>query len=253
MMPREMVMLLWCDDVETIMWTTAMLMLLMFVIVAVILQRLTLTLSCQADIDHDPHVESMTHNKKINIIITTSTPKPLLVEPPDTVKRYPQLGRLVDVNLARLLGVRLAKLFTNVGTTQTALKDAPLTREVGGAVEAEGGGQLELVAVQQAAVRVAVVRDRVALPLDAQAAGPVGVERAERRAVVGHGLEVLVVAHDGAALARRRRWVRRRQREQRGEPTVRRGRCQGGRDGEGEAAGAGTDGTGFGHTTGRTL
>lgn len=118
---------------------------------------------------------------------------PVHVEPADLLKRGPQFGRLVDVNLAGLLGVGLAELLALNSAGSAADEDAPLAGEVRSAVQSEVGRQAELVRVQEVGVRVLAEIDRRALPVDLEAVGLVR-ERVERRAEILERVEVTILA-----------------------------------------------------------
>lgn len=134
---------------------------------------------------------------------------PVGVEPANLVKGRPELRGLVDVNLASLLSVGLAELLASPEALETALEHATLAGEIGGAVQAEVAGEDDLVRVKQVVVRVVGQVDGLTLPVNLEAVGPAG-EGAERRAVVGEGVEVLVLAvggHDPAGWLGRGAWA----------------------------------------------
>lgn len=129
---------------------------------------------------------------------------PFSTEPANLVKGSPELGGLVDVNLAGLLSVSLAELLAGPEALKTALKHASLAGEIGGAVQAEVAGEDDFVRVKQVVVGVVAEVDWLALPVHLEAVGPVG-KRVEGRAVVGKRLEILVLAVGGNNAAR---WLR---------------------------------------------
>jgi hypothetical protein len=151
------------------------------------------------------------------------TGDPVLVEPADLVKCRPEFGGLVDVDLARLLGIRLAELLVHSQALQSPHEHASLACQIGGAVEAEVRGKRDLVRVQQVAVGVAAQIDGCALPVHLEAVWPVR-QRVPGRAQVGQGFKVLILSVRGHHAARgrigcetdlpgrrlswRRRWVR---------------------------------------------
>jgi hypothetical protein len=120
---------------------------------------------------------------------------PLRVKPADLVVRSPELGGLVDIDLASLLRVRLAELLRGelLRALQAADENAPLAREICGAVQAETSSETQLVGVEEMSVGVLAQVESVALPVNLEAVGLVG-QRAERRAVILQSEEVLVLA-----------------------------------------------------------
>lgn len=88
------------------------------------------------------------------------------VEPADLVKSGPQLGCLVDINLAGLLCIRLAEFLARAQTLEAALKDAALASKIGSAVKSKVASQRHLVWVQQLGVRIAAEVNWLALPVD---------------------------------------------------------------------------------------
>lgn len=60
-----------------------------------------------------------------------------LVKPAGSVKGSPQLGGLVDINLASLLGVGLAEVFHSLITGKPANEDASLAGQVRRTVKAQ--------------------------------------------------------------------------------------------------------------------
>lgn len=121
---------------------------------------------------------------------------PFSTEPANLVKGSPELGGLVDVNLAGLLSVSLAELLAGPEALKTALKHASLAGEIGGAVQAEVAGEDDFVRVKQVVVRVAAEVNWLALPVHLEAVGSVG-KRVEGWAVVRKRLEILVLAVGG--------------------------------------------------------
>lgn len=131
---------------------------------------------------------------------------PLLVEPTDLLVGRVQLRGLVDVDLARLLGMGLAELLALVVVLQAGLEDPALAGEIRSAVQPQACRELELVGVEQMSVWVLAEVQGIALPVDLEAVGPVG-QGAHWRAVVRDGVEVLVLAvwRDKPAARLRRR------------------------------------------------
>lgn len=121
---------------------------------------------------------------------------PFSTEPANLVKGSPELGGLVDINLAGLLSISLAELLAGPEALKTALKHASLAGEIGGAVQAEVAGEDDFVRVKQVVVRVAAEVNWLALPVHLEAVGSVG-KRVEWRAVVWKRLEILVLAVGG--------------------------------------------------------
>lgn len=120
------------------------------------------------------------------------------VEPAHLLKGGPELRCLVDINLAGLLRVGLAKLFAGAQTLQATLKDASLARQVRRAVEAQVSCEKQLVGVEQTRVGIATEVDRLPLPVYLEAIGPVG-QGGEGRTVIRYGAKVLVLpvrSHD---------------------------------------------------------
>jgi hypothetical protein len=116
------------------------------------------------------------------------------VQPADLLERLPELARLVDVDLARLLGVRLAELLADAQGLDPLDEDTSLRREIGRAVQAQVAREGELVRVEEVGLRVVAEIEGGAAPLDLEGVGLVWQAR-QRRAVVGEGEEVLVLAH----------------------------------------------------------
>jgi hypothetical protein len=48
------------------------------------------------------------------IVLSITVPNPLRIQPVDFVECLPELARLVDINLASLLSIRLSKFFANL-------------------------------------------------------------------------------------------------------------------------------------------
>lgn len=128
---------------------------------------------------------------------------PVRIQPADLLKRLPQLARLVHVDLAGLLGVRLAELLADAEGLDALDEDAALRRQVRRAVETQVAGQQDLVRVQEVRVRVVGEVEGHAAPLDLEGVGLLWQAR-QRRAVVGEGVEVLVLADDLLRGIRRR-------------------------------------------------
>lgn len=117
-----------------------------------------------------------------------------LVEPSHFVKRRPQLACFVDINLARLLRIRLAKLLADAEGVQSRLEDASFAAEVGGATQPERGGEVEFGLVQQRPIRVAgEVEQVVAGPVGLERFGVPRRERGGRGRIVGQGVEIHVL------------------------------------------------------------
>lgn len=118
-------------------------------------------------------------------------PHPAAVQPTDLVKGRPQLGGLVDVNLARLLRVRLAKLLAHPQTLEPPDEHASLARQVRRAVQPQVGRQRDLVPVQQVCVGIAAEVDGCPSPVHLEAARPIR-QGFDRWTVVGQRAKVLV-------------------------------------------------------------
>lgn len=118
---------------------------------------------------------------------------PVLVQPANLVKSCPQLGCLIDVNLASLLGIRLAEILLNFETFQASHKHSALAGQVSCSIESQVGCERELVRVEQVTVGVVAKIDRSPLPIDLETVG-LCRQRAHRWAVIGQGIEVLVLA-----------------------------------------------------------
>lgn len=123
------------------------------------------------------------------------------VKPANLVKGGPQLGSLVDVNLAGLLGIRLAEFLAGAEALQAALKDAALAGEVGCAVEAQVTSEQDLVGVKEMGLGIAAEINGLTLPVDLERVGAAG-QRVAGRAVVGQLVKVLVLAVGGDDAAR---------------------------------------------------
>ena len=80
--------------------------------------------------------------------------KVLRIEPAHTIIRLPQLTSFVDVNLARLLRIRLAELLANLECLDASLEDASLARKIRGAVEAERASEVQLSLVQKITIGI---------------------------------------------------------------------------------------------------
>ena len=99
---------------------------------------------------------------------------PTLVQPANLVKGSPELGRLVDIDLARLLGIGLAELLAHPETFEAPDKHASLAGQIRSTVETQICSQHHLVGVQQALVRVGTQVDGGALPINLKAVALVG-------------------------------------------------------------------------------
>lgn len=115
----------------------------------------------------------------------------LLVEPTNFVKCRPKFASLVDIDLACLLSVGLSKLLLDVVSLDSLDEDSAFRSQVGGAVEAEIGGKVNFVWVEEVGVRVGSKVDRSTFPVDLERIG-FARKSGERWAVVRQGAEVLV-------------------------------------------------------------
>jgi len=70
------------------------------------------------------------------------------VEPANFVVRGPKLASLVDINLARLLSIRLAKFLLVLEGAKTALEDASLTAKVCSTGQPERTREIDLCVVE---------------------------------------------------------------------------------------------------------
>ncbi len=124
------------------------------------------------------------------------------IEPSDSVVGRPELARLVDVNLARLLRVGFPELLADAERLQPGGEDAEFTAQIGGATEPQGGRQVQLGLVQPASVGVGGQVEHVgARPFRLEA---LGVPRRERRRggrVIRESAEVGVFGAFGARRA----------------------------------------------------
>ena len=116
----------------------------------------------------------------------------LRVEPADPLVGRPQLRRLVDIDLARLLSVRFAELLANLVALNAPNEDAPLAGEIGRTIQAKGCSKAELLRVKKGPVGVFAQVERVALPVDLETARNVG-KRHDAGRVVGKSVEILVL------------------------------------------------------------
>lgn len=91
---------------------------------------------------------------------------PPLVKPAGSFIRSVQFGRLVDVNLAGLLGMGLTELLALVVVVQTGLEDATLAGEIGCTIQPQAGSQLKFIRVKEMLVRVLAKVQGSALPVD---------------------------------------------------------------------------------------
>lgn len=117
---------------------------------------------------------------------------PLGVEPADLVKGLPHLAGLVDVDVACLLRIRLAKLFGLQQALEPALEDAALGRQVRRAVDADAAGQVDLLPVEEVHERIAAQVHVLTAPLNPHAAGLLSIKRRQGRRVVRNRLVILV-------------------------------------------------------------
>jgi len=87
------------------------------------------------------------------------------VEPTDFLVRLPQLAGLVDINLARLLSIRLAELLADSQGVDTGLEDAPFAAQVCSARKSERGSKIEFGLVQEVSIRVVGEIEDLSLPI----------------------------------------------------------------------------------------
>lgn len=127
---------------------------------------------------------------------------PVRLKPASIVEDSPESGSLVDINLAGLLGIRLAELLAVLEALETAHKHASLAGEVSGTVQTKTAGKVELRRVQQPAVGVVAEVNGLALPFWLELGSSTIRERSERRAEVLEHLEVLVLTAGGNNAAR---------------------------------------------------
>jgi hypothetical protein len=106
------------------------------------------------------------------------------VEPADLLIRRPEFAGLVDVDIASLLGVRLAKLLADLQALSAGLEDTALAAEVGRAAEAERCGKADFALVQHMAIGIFGEIEHGAPPISLEALGVVLGKSVERRAVV---------------------------------------------------------------------
>lgn len=78
----------------------------------------------------------------------------LLIKPTNLLVCLPELGSLVDINLASLLRVGLSEFHALPGALYLLLEDSPLGGEIRSARKAENGSQLNLGGVKEVAVRI---------------------------------------------------------------------------------------------------
>ena len=76
------------------------------------------------------------------------------LKPTDFLVGLPQLAGFVNVNLAGLLGICLAKLLANPQGVDAGLEDASLAAKVGGAREAERCGKVDFSLVQHVPIKI---------------------------------------------------------------------------------------------------
>lgn len=91
------------------------------------------------------------------------------VEPANLVEGLPKLACLVDVNLAGLLSIRLSEFLVNSKRLNSLDEDSAFRSQVGGAVEAEIGCQVDLVGVKKMSMRVGLEIDRRTFPVNLEA------------------------------------------------------------------------------------
>ena len=92
------------------------------------------------------------------------------VEPAHFIVGGPQLAGLVDVNLASLLSVRLAKLLVDPQSVQPRFEDPSFAAKIGGTAQAQGRCEIQLGFVEFSAVGVVGKIQQIA-------AGPVRLQR----------------------------------------------------------------------------
>ena len=98
-----------------------------------------------------------------------------LVEPPDFVVGGPELARLVDVDLASLLGIRLPEFLADLERVEAGFEYPPLAAQVGGTCKTEGTSQVHFCLVQKMSVRVVIeIQDVIAGPVRFERLGVIG-------------------------------------------------------------------------------
>ena len=123
---------------------------------------------------------------------------PLQVEPADLVVCRPQLRCLVDINVAGLLGIRLAEFFPNARTLQPALEKPALAGNVSSTVQSQVASQHQFVGVKQMSVWVIAEVNWLAPPIGLHEARGTTGQAAGWRTVIGNRLKVLVLAHSAS-------------------------------------------------------
>jgi len=104
---------------------------------------------------------------------------PFGVKPSDLLVCLPELGCLVDVDLAGLLSIRLSELLLDSQCVNSSLEDSALRGQVGGAIEAKVRSEEDLVWVKEMSVRVVAEINGSASPVNLEGVGLVrqAVER----------------------------------------------------------------------------
>jgi len=87
------------------------------------------------------------------------------IEPTNFLIRLPQLASLVDIDLARLLSIRLAELLSDSQGVDTGLEDASFAAQVCSARKSERGSKIEFSLVQEVSIRVIGEIEDLTLPV----------------------------------------------------------------------------------------
>lgn len=120
---------------------------------------------------------------------------PFQVEPADLVVGRPQLGCFVDIDVAGLLGICLAEFFPNARTLQAALEKSAFAGDVSSTVQSQVASQHQFVGMKQMGVWIIAEVNWLTPPIGLHEAGGTTGQATGRRAVIGDGLKVLVLAH----------------------------------------------------------
>jgi hypothetical protein len=99
----------------------------------------------------------------VNLLVKVRFDK-LAIEPADLVESGPQLRRLVDIDLGRLLRVGFAELLADLSPPDLLDEDPSLGAQVDRWREVKDGSEFRLSRVEQVEMRFAVNRPRIAPP-----------------------------------------------------------------------------------------